>query len=45
MVMRLAIGSMPVLLLLAAVPAWGAGPTFNIRDYGAKNDASAPASK
>ena len=43
MVMRLAIGSMPVLLLLAAVPAWGAGPTFNIRDYGAKNDASAPA--
>jgi polygalacturonase len=39
---RQSIGKMPG-LLLAAISAWGAGPTFNIRDYGAKNDASAPA--
>src|ERR1039458_10145682 len=33
---------LPLLLLLAA-PAWSAGPFFNILDYGARNDASAPA--
>ena len=34
---------LPALLLLAA-PAWCAGP-FNILDYGARNDASAPATE
>jgi len=33
-----------VFLLLAA-PAWSAGPFFNILDYGARNDASAPATE
>jgi polygalacturonase len=31
------------LLLLIGVPAWCAGPVFNIVDYGARNDGSAPA--
>ena len=35
---------LPLLLLLAA-PAWCAGPFFNILDYGAHNDASAPATE
>ena len=34
--------SLPLLILMAA-PAWSAGPLFNILDYGARNDASAPA--
>jgi len=29
--------------LLAPAPVWAANPAFNIRDYGARNDASAPA--
>jgi hypothetical protein len=33
-----------VLLVLAA-PAWSAGAFFNILDYGARNDASAPATE
>jgi len=33
------------LFLLLAVPAWSAGPFFNIVDYGARNDASAPATE
>ena len=32
-----------VLLALLSAPAWSAGPFFNILDYGARNDASAPA--
>jgi polygalacturonase len=32
-------------LVLLAVPAWSAGPFFNILDYGARNDASAPATE
>jgi len=32
-------------LLLLAAPAWGAGPFLNILDYGARNDASAPATE
>ena len=35
---------LPLLLLLAA-PAWSAGPFFNILDYGARNDASVPATE
>ena len=35
---------LPLLLLLAA-PTWCAGPFFNILDYGAHNDASAPATE
>ncbi|HYW44095.1 MAG TPA: glycoside hydrolase family 28 protein [Bryobacteraceae bacterium] len=35
---------LPFLVLLAA-PAWSAGPFFNILDYGARNDASAPATE
>jgi polygalacturonase len=31
------------LLLLVTAPAWCAGPLFNVLDYGARNDASAPA--
>jgi hypothetical protein len=31
------------LLLLATAPVWCAGASFNIRDYGARNDGSAPA--
>ncbi|MBZ5622840.1 MAG: glycoside hydrolase family 28 protein [Acidobacteriia bacterium] len=34
-----------VLTLLAAVPAWTAGPFFNVLDYGARDDASAPATE
>jgi polygalacturonase len=34
---------LPTLLLLAGANAWGAGPVFNILDYGAKNDGSARA--
>src|ERR1022692_4083252 len=33
------------LLLLFAAPAWSAGAFFNILDYGARNDASAPATE
>src|SRR5664280_2427991 len=33
----------PALLLLAGANAWGAGPWFNIVDYGARNDGSASA--
>jgi polygalacturonase len=32
-----------VFLVLLAAPAWSAGPFYNILDYGARNDASAPA--
>lgn len=32
-----------LLLVLAAARCFGAGPVFNILDYGARNDASAPA--
>jgi hypothetical protein len=32
-------------LLLLAAPAWSAGPFLNILDYGARNDASAPATE
>jgi len=35
---------LPLLLLLAA-RAWCAGPVFNILDYGARNDGSAPATE
>ena len=38
----LAIGTRLTWMLLA-VSAWAAGPTFNILDYGARNDRSAPA--
>jgi len=31
--------------MMAGAFAWGAGPTFNICDYGAKNDGSAPATE
>jgi polygalacturonase len=34
-----------LLALVAATTAWAAGPTLNIRDYGAKNDGSAPATE
>src|SRR4051812_13129811 len=33
------------LVLLLAVPAWSAGPFYNVLDYGARNDASAPATE
>jgi polygalacturonase len=33
----------PALCFLAAAHAWGAGPVFNILDYGARNDGSASA--
>src|SRR5450759_4122480 len=32
-------------LVLFAAPAWSAGAFFNILDYGARNDASAPATE
>jgi polygalacturonase len=32
-------------LLLFTAPAWGAGPFFNVLDYGARNDGSAPATE
>jgi len=31
------------LLLLSVIPAWAAAPVFNIRDFGARNDGSSPA--
>jgi len=34
-----------LLLLLLAAPAWSAGPFFNILDYGARNDGTAPATE
>jgi len=34
---------LPALLLFAGANAWGAGPGFNILDYGARNDGSASA--
>jgi polygalacturonase len=34
---------LPALLLLTGANAWGAGPVFNILDYGARNDGSASA--
>ncbi|MGA2267397.1 MAG: glycoside hydrolase family 28 protein [Bryobacteraceae bacterium] len=34
---------LPALVLLAGANAWGAGPWFNILDYGARNDGSASA--
>jgi polygalacturonase len=36
---------LPTLFLLIGCPAWGAGPIFNIQDYGARNDATAPATE
>ena len=36
---------LPVFALLAGAQAWAAGPTFNVMDYGARNDASAPATE
>ena len=35
----------PFLLLLAAAPLWCAGPFYNILDYGARGDGSAPATE
>jgi polygalacturonase len=35
----------PALFLLIGVNAWSAGPFFNILDYGARNDGSAPATE
>lgn len=32
-----------VCLLLLSAPAWAAGPFFNVKDYGARNDGSADA--
>jgi polygalacturonase len=34
-----------LLFLLIGAHAWGAGPFFNILDYGARNDGSAPATE
>jgi polygalacturonase len=34
---------LPALLLLAGANMWGAGPVYNILDYGARNDGSASA--
>jgi polygalacturonase len=34
-----------ICLILLAAPAWSAGAFFNILDYGARNDASAPATE
>jgi len=36
---------LPALLLLTGVNAWSAGPVFNVLDYGARNDGSAPATE
>ncbi len=36
---------LPALFLLIGANAWGAGPVFNILDYGAHNDASTPATE
>ena len=42
---KLRIRSRLALLVLAASPARAAGASFNIRDYGAKNDGSSPATE
>ena len=34
---------LPSLFLVSAMCAWSAGPVFNVLDYGARNDGSAPA--
>ena len=34
-----------IILILAAAPCWAASANFNIVDYGAKNDGSAPATE
>lgn len=39
----LVVRSSPVFLVLLCLNAWADGPFFNIRDYGARNDGSAPA--
>ena len=36
-------GLLPAALLLIGVPAWAAGPVYNILDYGARNDGTADA--
>ena len=36
---------LPVLFLLIGANAWSAGPVFNVLDYGAHNDGSAPATE
>jgi hypothetical protein len=36
---------LPVAALLIGANAWGAGPLFNVLDYGARNDGSAPATE
>jgi polygalacturonase len=36
---------LPALFLLSGVSAWSAGPIFNVLDYGARNDGSAPATE
>ena len=41
---ELAMQRLPLLLLLTA-PGWSAGALFNILDYGARNDGSAPATE
>jgi polygalacturonase len=39
------IGRLPVLVLLTGACGWGAGPVFNILDYGARNDGAAPSTE
>ncbi len=36
---------LPALVLLIGANAWSAGPYFNVLDYGARNDGSAPATE
>src|ERR1035437_2444843 len=36
---------LPALYLLAGASAWSAAPVFNVLDYGAHNDGSAPATE
>ncbi|MGP8243851.1 MAG: glycoside hydrolase family 28 protein [Bryobacteraceae bacterium] len=36
---------LPVITLLACAQAWAAGPTFNVVEYGARNDGSASATE
>jgi len=43
--MTLRAGSRMIPVVLAVAAAWGAGTNFDIRDYGAKNDGSAPATE
>ena len=43
--MRLSPKTGLLLLLLAGIPAWSASPVFNVLDYGARNDGSAPATE